>query len=445
MKKKTLIVLLSMVLALSVGGTTAWAQALDDAQAVGEATARAQALDEPQDQAAAQTQAEQKAEQKAQLEVQKAEQARQEALAKALYEVAKKNIYDKSYEAAISQFNELAAQYAQSHYSQEALYWLGYSLDKYAATVADVKQGLYMRQAAIAHLETLLKKYPANTWAKDAKILELQIAEELVRSGLGKYRQYIDQGVLGGVDEGHLEMPEPPEPPDSPIPPKPLDPDTELKLVALDALMGMDEEKAFPILEKMALGEKRPELREKALFILSQSDTTKVVPILINIAEKDPSPEMRKKAIFWLGQRDEETALAALIKIYETSNAESKDILLMAFAESDNPKGLAKITEIAKTEKDPEIRSKALFWLGQAEGEKAMPILLEAYKTTDNVKIKQQIIMSLAQSDGTKAVPALIDLARKETNFELKKQIIFWLGQSDNPEAAKFLQELIEK
>jgi hypothetical protein len=41
---------------------------------------------------------------------------------------------------------------------------------------------------------------------------------------------------LGGVEGGQK---------------KPMDPDLELKLIALDALMSIDKEKAFPILEKM--------------------------------------------------------------------------------------------------------------------------------------------------------------------------------------------------
>ncbi|MHB8056141.1 MAG: HEAT repeat domain-containing protein, partial [Candidatus Aminicenantales bacterium] len=347
MKKKTLIVLFGTALILS-SELTGWSQ--ESAPAVGETAIFTQASDEAQAE-------------------QKAEKDEQEALARALYEAAKQNIYNKSYQKAMEQFMELQTQYGKSPYGQEGLYWLGYSLDKYATSLADVKQQMEMKQAAIEHLNQLLQKYPANDWAKDAKILQMQIAEELVRGGLGKYRKYIEDSVRRGE---HLEMPPMPGMPVMPEMPqvpgvpgvpehsKPLDPDTELKLVALDSLMEMDEEKAFPILEKMATGDKRPELREKALFILSQSNAVKVVPILIAIAEKDPSQEMRRKAIFWLGQRDDEAAFTALIKIYETASAESKDTLFMLFAQNENPKGLAKLEEIAKTEKNSEIRSKAL-------------------------------------------------------------------------------------
>lgn len=372
--------------------------------------------------------------------------AEEDARAKALYETAKQYIFNKSYDKAIEQFLRLKEKHGKSLYSQDGLYWLGYSLDKYATSLADVKQQMEMKQAAFEHLDSLLKKYPANAWIKDAKILQVQIAEELARSGLGKYRKYIDESIRGGIEGARL-----PVPPEPPVPPvisnhrKPMDSDTELKLVALNALMNMDEGKAFPILEKMMRDEKRPELREHALFVLSQSGSPKVLPILVAIAEKDPSPEMRQKATFWLGQRHDEEAFAALLRIYDTADTKIKETLIMSFAEGGNPKGLAKVTEIAKNEKDPEIRSKALFWLGQTQGEKAIPTLLEVYKTTDNAKTKEQIVFALAQADGPKGISALIEIARKETDLEIKKQIVFWLGQSDSPDAIKYIQELIEK
>jgi len=440
MKKKTLIALFGLAMALA-SGPAAWSQ--DPAYAEALAAFEVQA-------ATQQAQA----------------NSKQDELARALYEAAKKNVYGKSYEKAIQQFQELRSQYAQSLYGQEGLYWLGYSLDKHAATLNDAKLKMDMKQQAIEQLNALLQKFPANAWVKDARILQVQIAEELVKSGLGKYRRYINgnlgsdhEAALAGVDEGvaggvlggvnaealagalasargtlaGLNTR------------KQMDPDTELKLVALNALMGMDEEKAFPILEKMIREEKNPDLRSHALFILSQNDSSKVLPILVQVAEKDPSPEMRQTAIFWLGQRSDEASMTALLRIYDTADIKLKDNLIMAFAQSGNPKAAAKIIDIVKNEKDAEIRSKALFWYGQTEGEKSMPLLLEVFKSTDNAKIKQQIIMSLAQTESPKAISTLIEMARKETNFEIKKQLVFWIGQSDSPEALKFLEELIKK
>jgi HEAT repeat protein len=43
------------------------------------------------------------------------------------------------------------------------------------------------------------------------------------------------------------------------------------------------------------------------------------------------------------------------------------------------------------------------------------------------------------------AVDKLLDIAKNDKNAELRKRAIFWLGQSKDPRAAKLLQQLIER
>jgi len=52
------------------------------------------------------------------------------------------------------------------------------------------------------------------------------------------------------------------------------------------------------------------DVRESAVFALSQRPKDEGVPALIRIARQNPDPELRKKAIFWLGQSDDPRALA---------------------------------------------------------------------------------------------------------------------------------------
>lgn len=52
------------------------------------------------------------------------------------------------------------------------------------------------------------------------------------------------------------------------------------------------------------------EVRQAAVFALSQRPKDEGVPILIRIAKGNPDPELRRKAIFWLGQSDDPRALA---------------------------------------------------------------------------------------------------------------------------------------
>ena len=52
------------------------------------------------------------------------------------------------------------------------------------------------------------------------------------------------------------------------------------------------------------------EVREKAVFALSQLPRDQGVPLLIDVARSHRDPEVRKKAMFWLGQSNDTRALA---------------------------------------------------------------------------------------------------------------------------------------
>ncbi|MCX6562113.1 MAG: HEAT repeat domain-containing protein [Candidatus Aminicenantes bacterium] len=361
--------------------------------------------------------------------------------AKEAYEKAKIAIVIKDWKAAVEAFQKLELQYNKSDYYGEALYWLGYSLDKYSDSLDNAQNQLEKKKEAIARLNLLLEKLPENAWAQDAKMLRLQIAEKLAQSGLNEYSRYINNAL-----ELNLEALQDLKKNAGEAPKKPIDPETELKLVALDALLQMDKEKAFPILEKMLREQQKPELKEKALFVLSQSKDPKVVPILAELATKDASPKIRQMAVFWLGQRHDEESLGTLVKVYDTSeDMKVKENLIMAFGQSKSAKAQAKIMDIAKNDKDIKARERAVFWLAQKKSDEIMPLLLDIYSKTDNASLKQQVIFSLSQNKSPKAVQTMIELARKEKDLAVKKQIIFWLGQSKSEEAMKFLKEIIEK
>jgi HEAT repeat protein len=52
------------------------------------------------------------------------------------------------------------------------------------------------------------------------------------------------------------------------------------------------------------------EVREQAVFALSQRPRDEGVPALIRIAKTHNDPEIRRRAIFWLGQSNDPRALA---------------------------------------------------------------------------------------------------------------------------------------
>jgi hypothetical protein len=61
--------------------------------------------------------------------------------------------------------------------------------------------------------------------------------------------------------------------------------------------------------------EQEREVREQAVFALSQLPADQGVPILIRVARSNRDPQVRRKALFWLGQSDDPRALELIEEI----------------------------------------------------------------------------------------------------------------------------------
>jgi HEAT repeat protein len=58
-------------------------------------------------------------------------------------------------------------------------------------------------------------------------------------------------------------------------------------------------------------------MREQLVFVYSQRDESAALEKLIEIAKRDPNPELRKRALFWLGQSEDSRAVQALQEVIE--------------------------------------------------------------------------------------------------------------------------------
>ncbi len=271
---------------------------------------------------------------------------------------AKKSVYNKEWQKAVEQFKKITENFSKSKWAEESLYWLGYSMNKMTQDLQNLEEIRDIKEEALKNLDTLKQQYPTSQWIDDARRLTVEIAEEMVARGLKEYKKYIIKSIKENAD-------------------------IEMKLVALDALMHMDKEKAFPMVQKIIRNSKIQEMRAKAIFILAQMRDARVIPLLVEVALKDSDSKVKEQAIFWLGQVRSPESRKQLLKIYDSA------------ADAD-------------------------------------------------VEMKKKIIFSISQSGGETAVKELIDIYKKEKDVELKKQIIFWLGSSKTKEAQKFILKILE-
>jgi len=361
-----------------------------------------------------------------------------------IYASATDALNNGNYDSAISGFERVAAM--KGRRASGALYWKAYALNR-----------ARRRNEALAAIAQLRREYPQSSYVDDAKKLEAEIR---------------------------------PEDPESVS-------DDEMKLIAIDALMNTDPEKAVPILEKLLQGNSSFKVKDRALFVLAQHRSDKAQQILLSIAKGGSQPELQTHAIKWLavgGPRNnqilreiyststndevKEQVLKSFIingdkeglmtiirqekspelrheafkqlgpmgardeirQLYkEAADAESKKELLRAMGIAGDAQGLI---EAAKTETDAKVRSEAIRNVGIFGGRAAVEALVSIYNSNNDVQTKKEVIRALFIHGAAKE---LVDLARKETNPELRKELVRNLSIMHSPEATEYMMEILNK
>jgi HEAT repeat protein len=120
------------------------------------------------------------------------------------------------------------------------------------------------------------------------------------------------------------------------------------------------------------------DLKEKVLFSLSQQKGAGNEQWLMDIAVNSHEDiDLRKKALFWAGQTG--VATSELSNLYNRmADTEMKDQMIFVFSQrQSDPAAMDKLFDIAKNEKDADLRKKAIFWLGQSRDPRVQQFLLD--------------------------------------------------------------------
>ena len=312
-----------------------------------------------------------------------------------LYEQARQAIENSQYQRAIQDFDRLVNDKVKEK-MDASLYWKAYSQAK-----------LDLDKEALATIAELAKQFASSPWVNDAKALAVQI-----------------QQAAGQPVSAELQNNE------------------ELKLLALRGVMQSDPEKGVPIIEKMLAGGATPRVRDRALFVLSQSRSPRAREVMLNTAKNNNNPELQRSAIRYIGMMGGTDDRETLNAVYRSSADMSvKRAIIQSYFTSGN---VDRMVDIAKTEKDPELRRIAIRNLGsmsRSNGANTSDALVSIYKSDNSSDIRRQIINSLFIQHNAKA---LVELARAEKDPELKRDIVSKLSTMKTPEATDYMLELLK-
>jgi HEAT repeat protein len=119
---------------------------------------------------------------------------------------------------------------------------------------------------------------------------------------------------------------------------------------------------------------------EKAIFPAVLADSVTLWPDLLKLARQEGvSRKVRRSAVFWLGQAAGEAATRGLTDLVDDRSADHEVRETAVFALSQRPReeGVPALIRIAKENRDPELRRKAIFWLGQSDDPRALSLFEE--------------------------------------------------------------------
>lgn len=116
---------------------------------------------------------------------------------------------------------------------------------------------------------------------------------------------------------------------------------------------------------------------KKAIFPATLGDSVVIWPQLMQIARDAAIPsETRRDAVFWLGQMAGETVTANLAQLVaeDTVDRAVRESAVFALSQQPHGEGVPALIHVAQTNRDPSVRKKALFWLGQSNDPRALAL-----------------------------------------------------------------------
>ncbi len=237
---------------------------------------------------------------------------------------------------------------AKDRRADAALYWKAYSLTK-----------IHNPGLALTTCVQLRSQYITSSWNKDCAALNIDIHAE----------------------NGGFFMPPiviPPIPPMGPFGLESGDPNTDIKILALNSLLHQDPDKAIPMLRGILSGNQPIAMKKQAIFVLAQSKSPESQSILHDAVIGKMDPKLQRQAIMMMAVFQRKDANPTLAEVYRTTtDPEVKKAIISAFfITQDAPR----LVELARSEKDLNLKRSIVSQLALMHDKAATDYMMELLK-----------------------------------------------------------------
>jgi HEAT repeat protein len=157
---------------------------------------------------------------------------------------------------------------------------------------------------------------------------------------------------------------------------------------------------------------------------------------VLTLAKSETNPELRAEAVTQLGVMGARNELSELYSSETDVNVRKKIIQAMFIGGSAD-----KLAEIARSEPVLELKLTAIKNLGLLGGKSSGTELLSLYRSDNRQEVREQIIKAFFIQNNAKQ---LVELARTEKDPELKREIVSKLSLMRSKEATDYLLEYLK-
>ena len=264
----------------------------------------------------------------------------------------KKALNEERWNDALQSFDK--ASQLNSDRTDEAFYWRAYTLVKLNRT-----------QEASASCEQLRARFADSSWNKDCVSLMIN----------AKVNSQVNPKAFAmAMAQAHPD-------------PHPdfyfqfnskSDPESDIKLLALNSVMKQNPAVAIPMLRDILSGSASMDMKRHVLFILAQSKSPEAGPLLEEVARGKMGPELQQHGIQALVVLQKAKANDMLLEVYKTSSdVKVKKSVIAAIA---NTQDAARLVELARNEKDLALKRDIVAHLSSMPDKAAQDYMLELLK-----------------------------------------------------------------
>ena len=141
-------------------------------------------------------------------------------------------------------------------------------------------------------------------------------------------------------------------------------------------------EHGFDVISRVVREDPNDKIREHAIFALTQNKDPRALGVVASVAHTDKSPHVRGQALFWLAQKAQQKVAQQAISdaIANDPETEVKKKAVFALTQMPGGEGVPLLIQVARTNRNPEVRKQAIFWLGQSKDERALAFIEEVLK-----------------------------------------------------------------